>query len=197
YCQLATASAQRALELAEERKRVGRPNARDYVRAHWLLGAAHRANGNLPQSERHLTEAVTRCRRINAVDAEADILLDLARLRRDQAALTPSPAPTLALTPSPSPDFGRGGEAVRLAEEALLITERSGYALQGADVHLFLAELALAPTPGPSPDFRGGVKEARSHAQAALQLAACDGPPDYTYKAAYEEVQALLARLDV
>ena len=34
-------------------------------------------------------------------------------------------------------------EAKTLAEEALLITERSGYVLQGADVHLFLAQFAL------------------------------------------------------
>jgi len=38
-----------ALELADEwQKQVGRPNARDYVRTHWLLGAAHRVNHDLP-----------------------------------------------------------------------------------------------------------------------------------------------------
>ena len=159
-------AARRALELADETARTTYPVERDYVRAHWLLGAAHRLNGDLPAAERHLTEALRRCRAINAVDAEADILLDLARLRRDQ---------------------DNPNEALRLAEEALTITERSGYVLQGADVHLFLAEMALAA---------GNKAAAREHATAARGLAACDGPPDYTYKVAYDEALALLRRLD-
>ena len=57
------------------------PYERDYVRAHWLLGAAHRVAGQHDEAERHLHEALERCRRINAVEAEADILIDLARLR--------------------------------------------------------------------------------------------------------------------
>jgi hypothetical protein len=75
---------------------------------------------------------------------------------------------------------------MRLAQEALIITERSGYVLQGADVHLFLAQRALEV---------GDRRAARGHAQAARQLATCDGPPDYTYKVAYDEAGALLARL--
>jgi hypothetical protein len=51
------------------------------VRAHWLLGAAHLAGGDLPAAERHLGEALTRCRGINAIAHEPDILLELARLR--------------------------------------------------------------------------------------------------------------------
>lgn len=113
--------ARRALELADEwQKQVGRPNARDYIRAHWLLGAA--------------------------------------------------------------PD-----EARRLAEEALVITERSGYVLQGADARLELAKLALA---------RGDKAIALEHAKEARRLATCDGPPDYTYKAAYDEAGALLDELE-
>ena len=53
---------------------------------------------------------------------EADILLDIARLRYAQG------------------DFK---DAQEKASEALLITERSGYVLQGADVNLFLAQYAL------------------------------------------------------
>jgi tetratricopeptide (TPR) repeat protein len=159
-------AARRALQLADEVTRTTYPVERDYVRAHWLLGAAHLVNGHLDDADRHLTEALTRCRSINAVDAEADILLDLARLRRDQ---------------------GHGDEAMRLAEEALIITERSEYVLQGADVHLFLAEMALE---------RGDREAALAHAQRARQLATCDGPPDYTYRVAYDEAGALLARLE-
>ena len=95
-------------------------------------------------------------------EAEADILIDLARLR--------------AAT-------GAADEAQRLAEETLLIADRSGYVLQGADAHLELAKLAKdKPT-------------AREHAQQAKTLATCDGPPDYTYQAAYDEAVALLKQL--
>jgi len=99
------------------------------------------------------------------VDHEADILIDLPRLR--------------AAT-------GEADEAQRLADEARVIAERSEYVLQGADAHLELAKLALA---------RGDKAIAKEHAQEAHRLATCDGPPDYTYKAAYEEATALLAEL--
>lgn len=186
----ALAPARRVLKLAEERERnIGRPNARDDVRAHWLLGAAHGVVARLDshalaapagaegdrnvappcdhraEAERHLHEALERCRRINLVDIEADILIDLARLR--------------AATGAPE-------EARRLAEESRLIAERSGYVLQGADAHLELAKLAVA---------RGDKPLAKEHATEARKLATCDGPPDYTYKAAYDEAGALLKQL--
>jgi len=101
----------------------------------------------------------------NMVDHEADILIDLARLR--------------AAT-------GASDEALPLAEEALLITERSGYVLQGADAHWELAKLALA---------RGERPTTLHHAAEARRLATCDSPPDYTYKAAYDEADALLESL--
>ncbi len=159
------AAAGRALELAEERKKIGRPNARDFIWAYWLLGAALCEEGDLTAAENHLTEALTRCRAINTVDTEAEILLDLARLRAAQ---------------------GATAEAQRLAEEALLITERSGYVLQGADIKLFLAQQALAA---------GEPRLARQFAQQAQELALCaDGPPHH-YKVAYDQAEALLASL--
>jgi len=161
----ALAAARRALELADEDARTVSPVERDYVRAHWLLGAAHRASGNMDEADRHLSEALARCRGINLVDHEADILLDLARLRAAQ---------------------GHKDEALRQAQEALVITERSEYVLQGADVHLFLAQMALEA---------GDRRAALGHAQEARRLATCDGPPDYVYKVAYEEAEALLAQL--
>ena len=143
------------------------------MRAHWLLGAAYRLNaadqpGDVVQAEQHLTEALTRCRKINMVDHEAYILLDLARLRGGS---------------------GSAEEAVRLAQEALLITERSGYVLQGADVHLFLAQLAVQA---------GDRAAALEHAREARRLATCDGASadgDYTYKVAYDEAGAMLQEL--
>lgn len=161
------AAARRALELADETANDSRfvYPVRDYVRAYWLLGAANCVAGQDDEAEHHLHEALQRCRRINMVDHEADILIDLARLR--------------AAT-------GEADEAQRLAEEARVIAERSGYVLQGADAHLELAKLALA----------GGDKAlAKEHATEARNLATCDGPPDYTYKAAYDEAGALLEQL--
>ena len=58
--------------------------------------------------------------------------------------------------------------------------------MQGADAHLELARLSLA---------RGDKAIAKEHAEKAHRLATCDGPPDYTYKAAYDEASALLAGL--
>lgn len=161
----ALTAAHRAREPADETARTRYPHPRDYVRDHWLLGAAYRLNGDLTQAEQHLSEALSRCRNINSVDAEADILLDLARLRADQ---------------------NEREEALRLAQEALLITERSGYVMQGADMHLFLAQVALKDN---------DKKQALQHAREARRLATCDGPPDYTYKVAYDEAGALLKEL--
>jgi hypothetical protein len=143
--EVALAAAGRSLELANEYARTDYPIERDYVRAHWLLGAAHRVNDNLAQSDTHLSDALTRCRTINLVEFEADILLDLARLRADQ---------------------GQVAEALSLAQAALAIADRSGYVLQGADVNLFLAQQALA---------QGDQAQALTHAQLARQLATCDG----------------------
>ncbi len=68
-----------------------------------------------------------------------------------------------------------------------MITERSGYVLQGADAHLELAKLALA---------RGDKATARQHAAEARRLATCEGPPDHTHKVASDEAGALLEQFN-
>ncbi len=65
-------------------------------------------------------------------------------------------------------------------------TKCRDYIFQGADAHLELAKLALA---------RGDQTTAKTHAQQAKDLAYCDGPPDYTYKAAYDEAIELLKKI--
>lgn len=55
--------------------------------------------------------------------------------------------------------------------------------LKGADGHHVRAQLAKD---------RGDAETLRHHATEALRLATCDGLPDYTYKAAYDEATALL-----
>ncbi|MEK6751113.1 MAG: tetratricopeptide repeat protein, partial [Chloroflexota bacterium] len=166
--------AQRALELADEDTKQRYSHPRDYVRAHWLLGAAYRMNTELTLAEENLSKALNLCRQINLVDHEADILLDLARLRYAQG------------------DFQ---DAQEKASEALTITERSGYVLQGADVHLMLATLALE---GFRLKVEGGLSDKEAaifHAEEALRLATCDGPP-YYYKVAYEEAERMLEMMN-
>jgi len=104
------------------------------------------------------------------VDHEADILLDLARLRYAQG------------------DFK---DAQEKASETLVITERSGYVLQGADVNLVLATLSLEESREQGVESSGGKERARKYAEEALKLATCDGPP-YYYKVAYEEAEKFL-----
>jgi tetratricopeptide (TPR) repeat protein len=154
--------AETALRLAEERTKVAYANPSDYVRCYWLIGAAYRVAGDVATAETNLQEALERCRRVNQVDHEANILVEIARLHLDMGDLE---------------------NAQRTAEEALTITTRCGYVLQGADANLVLANIAKDPE----------TKE--HHAREALRLATCDGPPDYTYKAAYLEASALLGIL--
>jgi tetratricopeptide (TPR) repeat protein len=154
-----------ALELADETANAKFPHLRDYIDAYWLLGAAYHANGELKKAEENLSKAINICRQINLVESEANILLNLARLRYDQM---------------------KNEEAKSLADEALLITERCGYVLQGADVNLFLAQYAL--------EQEKDKARAKEYAETALKLAYCDGPP-YYYKVAYEEAERMLEKL--
>ena len=128
---------------------------RDIIQAEWLLGWAHTALGETAAAEPHLNEALTRCRRINLIELEPSILLAWARLHQDR----------------------------QIALKALAIADRCEYRLDQADIHNFLARLALDS---------GKPAEARDQAQKAKDYAYCDGPPHY-YKPAYEEAERLLA----
>lgn len=135
---------------------------RNYVRANWLMGAASRICGNLVAAEFHLNEALSGCRSSNLLEFEADILLEIAKLRACEKRIE---------------------TALTFAHEALAISQRSHYTLQEADVHLFLARAALA-----SKDEEGALQ----HVKATQRLALCDGQPHYTYKVAYGEAEMLL-----
>lgn len=163
---LALGHAQHALELAEENARTNYPVERDLLDAHWLLGAAHRLAQNQAEADRHLNEALSRCRAINNVNSEAGILLDLARLRYDQKNYE---------------------EAKNQVDEALTIARRCGYILQGADLNLFLAQYAF--------EQENNIAKAKEHTNLALRLAHCDDGPPYYYKVAYEEAERMMSRL--
>jgi hypothetical protein len=118
------------------------------------------------QAEEHLTEALTRCRRINMVDHEPDILLAWARWHHAAR---------------------HTDHARQDAQEALAIAARCEYRLKQAEIHNFLARLAL----------EGGEREAaKGHAATAYQRAWCDGPP-HCYKPALDEAAGTLRELGV
>jgi tetratricopeptide (TPR) repeat protein len=149
------------------------PVERDIIHAEWLLGAAlvaqagetkGKAGETLAEAEAHLTEALSRCRRINLVEFEADILLAWARWHRAK---------------------GNSEQARKTADEALAIADRCEYRLQQADIHNFLARLALDA---------GDRNTAGEHARIGYERAWCDGPP-HCYKPALEEAARLLTEL--
>jgi hypothetical protein len=187
----ALAAARRARELAD----IFHPGygkiERDIIRTEWLLGAAlissmfqvsgselrdtkaepQRGTGNvepetLRAAETHLTEALTRCRRINMVDHEPDILLAWARWYHAAR---------------------HTDHARQDTQEALAIADRCEYRLKQAEIHNFLARLALEG---------GELEAAKAHATTAYERAWCDGPP-HCYKPALDEAARMLKELRV
>jgi tetratricopeptide (TPR) repeat protein len=138
----ALSSAKKARELADVFK-----VERDIIRAELLLGASYLAKGDLKEAEKHLSEALVRDRKINLVELEPDILLELAKLRFAQK---------------------RKEEALELAEEALEIADRSEYRLKQADIHNFLAEFYIDA---------GDFTKAKEHIKIAKERAECGYKP--------------------
>jgi tetratricopeptide (TPR) repeat protein len=183
-------AARRARELAD-----ARAYERDVIQAEWLLGAALVAlspwpplpqgegvggegEGLLAQAETHLTEALTRCRRVNLVELEPDILLAWARWHRAGG----------------SPEAAR-----RDAGEALAIAERCEYRLAQAEIHNFLARVAwergnVLREAGDDAATRQALAEAKRHAETARERAWCDGPP-HSYQVALEEAERTLEEI--
>jgi tetratricopeptide (TPR) repeat protein/transcriptional regulator with XRE-family HTH domain len=144
-------AAQRAHELADVER-----YERDIIRAEWLLGAVlvrsampenERTSEILREAELHLSEALQRCRRIDMVDYEADLLLAWARLHHAQ---------------------GARQQAKADVTEALVIANRSDFRTLRADISNLLARLELED---------GDHIAASNDARAALNDALCDGPP--------------------
>jgi tetratricopeptide (TPR) repeat protein len=147
---LLMSDAEEALKAAKKARELANVEKveRDIIRAEWLLGAAYLAKeGDLTEAEKHLEEALKRDRRINMVDSEPDILLELAKLRFKQR---------------------HKQEALKLANEALGIANRCEYRLKQADIHNFLAEFYLVS---------GNVSEAKEHVKIAKERAECGYVP--------------------
>ncbi|MBI3740550.1 MAG: hypothetical protein HY257_02185 [Chloroflexi bacterium] len=157
-----------ALQAAQQARTLAdfRHNERDIIRAEWLLGAALVMEGkDLNAANTHLTEALTRCRRINLVEFEPDILLAWARWHRAR---------------------GNTQDAQERAEEALAMADRCEYRLKQAEIHNFLARLALDA---------GNGTAASEHAEIAKERAWCDGPP-HCYKPALDEAERMLKEIE-
>ncbi|HWR26302.1 MAG TPA: hypothetical protein VN316_00325, partial [candidate division Zixibacteria bacterium] len=120
---------------------------RDIIQAEYLLGASHLMKGNLPESEKHLEESSIRDRKINLIEFEPNILLELAKLRLKQ---------------------NRKPEALKFAQEGLKIADRCEYRLKQADIHNFLTEFYLDA---------GDYTKAREHGEIAKERAGCGYVP--------------------
>ncbi|MBN1762190.1 MAG: DUF4062 domain-containing protein [Methanomicrobia archaeon] len=120
---------------------------RDVIQAECLLGASYLMQENLTEAEQHLSDALTRDRKINLVELEPDILLEFAKLRFKQ-------------------NYKK--EALEKAEEALQIADRCEYRLKQADIHNFLAAFYLDA---------GEVEKAKEHAEKAKERAECGYVP--------------------
>jgi len=146
------------------------PLERDLIQILWLSGTAKRLAGDATGAETDLGEALSRCRRIRLVEFEADILLEMARLQWDKAR-------------------GKNGDLIdharSLTREALEIADRCEYRLKQADIHNFLAEMAMA---------EGDNATALEHAEIAKERASCDGPP-HCYRKALDQAEHMLAKL--
>jgi tetratricopeptide (TPR) repeat protein len=135
-------SAKKARELADVMK-----VERDIIWTEWLIGASYIAKEDLKEAEKHLNEALARDRRINLVELEPDILLELAKLRFKQ---------------------GHKKEAIKLANEALGIADRCEYRLKQADIHNFLTEFSLDANE---------LSKAKEHVEKAKERAECGYVP--------------------
>ncbi len=164
---LLTSDARAALEAAQHARTLADEYhvERDIIQAEWLWGVALIEEGkDLRAAATHLSEVLTRCRSINLAEFEPDILLAWARWHR---------ACSNAL------------EAQAHAEEALAIADRCEYRLKQADIHNFLARLALDD---------GNRVVARQQAEIAKERAWCDGPP-HCYKPALDEAERVLKEI--
>lgn len=140
-----------------------------YVHTMYSLGSAKLMLNEVDAALADLTEALNMSRGIRLVEFEAQIILEHAKAGLVRGAFD---------------------EANRLATMALEIAKRSGYRLQLAEIHNFLAKLSLK---------KNDLPNVRQHAQAAQRLAACDVDPAssrHYYVAAFAEAGRILDQAD-
>lgn len=170
--------AQKALEFAKKDEETDARTPRDFIHAHYLLGASHVALKDLAKAEEFLQLAITECRKINLVENEAPILLELARLRHLQK---------------------NDNESLKLTTEALEIANRSSYVFQQADIHLFLAQFYKDLSDLEKVKEHAELAKLRSHQMIDVKTGDYLTKPEDTewkYKSCYDKAKALLLTLE-
>lgn len=135
--------AKKAREFADAEKKY----EMDIIQAEYLLGTANLMKGDNSEAENHLNEALIRDRKINLVQLEPDILLELAKLRFNQ---------------------NHKSESLKFAQESLNIADRCEYRLKQAGIHNFLAEFYLDAV---------NLAKAKEHGEIAKERAGCGYVP--------------------
>lgn len=166
-------AAQKARAFVEDIARREEPDEHDFVRSGWLLAASLIALADADgedkrtrraDAERYLTDSLARCQRADLVGFMPDLLLTLAKWHHS---------------------CGKTRDAQQSANDALALADRCEYRLKQAEIHNFLARLAVES---------GDKNEARRHAKVARERATCDGLP-HAYQPALERAQKQLAEL--
>jgi len=136
-----------ALAAARKAQRLA-TGERNAVRSQWVLGSALLGgpDQDLDEAQERLTDGLIRCRKVNLVDFEADILVAVSRLHHRRNNLE---------------------AAGHAADQALSIATHCEYRLTQADAHLTLADIASQAGDSPM---------AIAHARLSRDLAWCQGP---------------------
>ncbi|UCE74088.1 MAG: metallophosphoesterase [Methanomassiliicoccales archaeon] len=169
--------ANKSLEFAKKTAEEQHTHPRDFILASWLIGASYVAMSDTVQAEKPLNFAITKCRKINLVELEADILLSIAKLRHVQK---------------------RDDECLKLATEALETSNRCDYVLQQADIHLFLAEFYKDKGDIPKAKEQAELAKLRSHQMINVETGDYITKPEDTkwkYKPCYDKAVAFLSSL--
>jgi tetratricopeptide (TPR) repeat protein len=131
----------------------------------------------LEAAERCLNEALRRCRSVNMVESEADILLACARLEWVKTPAAARDAGPVFVSLRRGKQMTEEGPAKQMAgkieqieemlKEAQQIAERAGYRLQLADIHLFCGEVLLEAGQGGMLGLsaKGHIEKAKEYAK--------------------------------
>jgi len=166
-------SAKQSYDFCLKPQKEGKSFESSLIISLWLLGVSYVSLANfrndmkneyLDQAKIHLNEALIRCRNINLAGLEPAILLAWAKWY------------------CANNDFQN---ASTNAEQALNLADRCEYRLNQAEIHNFLARLAL---------INNDPKKAEEHANIASERAWCDSPP-HCYKPALDEAKSILYEL--
>lgn len=157
-------AAQRAYEFSQrEYPKWGGKIGKDEVRAKLSLGFVKRIEGHLDESEQLLSEALVACRKMNYIEIEPDMLLEMGRLRLFQYQKELNESKKMILKK----------ELDSFTSEALNLAQISSFRLKQVDIYLFMAEYSLKMRL---------FQQAIEYAHIGSNLAWCDGPPhSYAY----------------